>query len=307
MKVCRRISGANIEVIGKYIATLNGAMENHIGYFGTDPSDIEDVLKEILEDEESLIFIATGSLDAIEVAEVVLEGADEGFDMRPLLGVLVLDVDSERKWVEVMGPFSESVSDVVFTRLWEEALNVIGEGYRYQLFFHEENVSLLRFAGRHGFSFKGNELIYEIRDYESKGHKLTLLADEDKEVFVALHNAVFPRTYYDGNEILERVDENQQLFVHYSEQGTLIGYVYIEADPLMQDGSVEFVGVHADYRKQGIGRELLGKALEWFFVERGFTGLVTLCVNEDLKGAQNLYEAVGFERKKMLLTYLREG
>lgn len=307
MEVWRRISGANIGVIGKYIATLNRSMENHIGYFGTDHADIEDVLKEILEDEESLIFIATGSLGAIEVAEVVLEGAEDSLGTVPLLGVLVLDVDSEQKWVEVMGPFSESVSDVVYTRLWEEALNVIGEGYRYQLFFHEENVSLLKFADRNGFSFKGNELIYEIRDYESKGHELTSLADKDKEVFVELHNAVFLRTYYDGLEILERVDENQQLFVHYSEQGYLVGYVYIEADPQLQEGSIEFVGVHPDYRKQGIGRSLLGKALEWFFVERGLAGPVTLCVNEGLKGAQNLYEAVGFVRQKMLLTYLREG
>ena len=50
------------------------------------------------------------------------------------------------------------------------------------------------------------------------------------EQFIALHNHVFSNTYYDGNEIIERLSNTNKLFVSMKND-KLEGYVYVEVNP----------------------------------------------------------------------------
>ena len=47
--------------------------------------------------------------------------------------------------------------------------------------------------------------------------------------FVALHNYVFPNTYYEGNEIIRRLSDMNKLFVSMKNE-KLEGYVYVEVN-----------------------------------------------------------------------------
>ena len=50
------------------------------------------------------------------------------------------------------------------------------------------------------------------------------------EQFIVLHNNIFPNTYYEGNEIIERLSDTNKLFVSMK-NGKLEGYVYVEVNP----------------------------------------------------------------------------
>lgn len=281
-------SFADLPLVTLYISELNQSSRSHIGYLGTQLVEIDEYLKEIVEDSDSFLLAATSTSGHV-------------------LGVLGLDVDRDRQFAEVLGPFSaqDSKWNDIVSSLWEEAISSLEDFYRFQLFFHEDNTDLLEFAKENGFVYRGKEVIYQINESPYSGQGLTHLRDEDETAFERLHDSIFPQTYYNGSEILDRVNEERPLFVYYNENQEPAGYLYMEANPLTGEGSVEFLGVHSEFRKQGIGRKLLQMGLEWFFHHKHYHGPVTLCVQEDLKGARNLYEAVGFEKEEVLLTYLK--
>jgi ribosomal protein S18 acetylase RimI-like enzyme len=76
----------------------------------------------------------------------------------------------------------------------------------------------------------------------------------------------------------------------------VLGYLYAALEDSSGDGTIEFVGVRADTRGQGIGRQLLQTALQWLF-EIKHVPQATLVVNDNLTNARALYESVGFRLK----------
>jgi len=121
------------------------------------------------------------------------------------------------------------------------------------------------------------------------------LKSQQAQNFIALHQAIFPQTYATGQRILDKLGDNQQVFV-YTRGSEIFGYLYATIEVDSGNGSVEFVGVREDARGQGIGRQLLQTALQWFF-EVKKVSQATLVVNDDLTNARSLYESVGFRLK----------
>ena len=79
-------------------------------------------------------------------------------------------------------------------------------------------------------------------------------------------------------------------------------------DPSDHDGSktawVTQMGVHAGWRRQGIGAAILSELLHRF-TKAGF-GWASISVNINNPSAKALYEQVGFRRKDRFTMYLKE-
>ena len=69
------------------------------------------------------------------------------------------------------------------------------------------------------------------------------------EQFIALHNHVFSNTYYDGNEIIERLSNTNKLFVSMKND-KLEGYVYVEVNPEFQEANIEFIATAENSRRK---------------------------------------------------------
>jgi ribosomal protein S18 acetylase RimI-like enzyme len=110
----------------------------------------------------------------------------------------------------------------------------------------------------------------------------------------SLHDAVFPNTYYTGQDILDQLDGDHKVFVS-AVGGEVLGYIYVIVDESSQ-GYVEFLGVRADRRGQGLGKHLLLTALDWLFCSKNVSE-AGLTVADDQTNARSLYEKVGFRIK----------
>jgi ribosomal protein S18 acetylase RimI-like enzyme len=78
----------------------------------------------------------------------------------------------------------------------------------------------------------------------------------------------------------------------------------IWTDPLNKVGYFEPVGVHPDFHRRGLGKALLFEAFHRLRSE-GMTE-ASVCAENDNPAAISLYESVGFQKVKRLLTF-RKG
>ena len=61
----------------------------------------------------------------------------------------------------------------------------------------------------------------------------------NQSAFAELHDRLFPTTYYNGAELVERLNENRRAWLTED----LLGYIYVECKPDHGWASLEFVGV----------------------------------------------------------------
>src|SRR5690606_11556014 len=59
---------------------------------------------------------------------------------------------------------------------------------------------------------------------------------------VQLHDKSFPNTYYNGQQIIKRLNEERKVFIIVND-GQLCGYIYVEAEPTYGEASIEFFAV----------------------------------------------------------------
>ena len=83
--------------------------------------------------------------------------------------------------------------------------------------------------------------------------------------------------------------------------GDVAAYCIVWADELNKLGHFEPVGTHPDYQRKGLGKALLLDAMCRLKAE-GMTD-ADVCTNHDNHAAIRLYEAVGFQLDKRLLTF----
>ena len=88
------------------------------------------------------------------------------------------------------------------------------------------------------------------------------------EQFIVLHNNIFPNTYYEGNEIIERLSDTNKLFVSMK-NGKLEGYVYVEVNPEFHEANIEFIATAENSRRKGVGERILQGAIQYIFSFQG--------------------------------------
>lgn len=280
----RQAQKEDFETISKLIISQNKNPERHCIQSDISPK-VEDIYQEMLR------------LDSTsEICFVLSHQEDQ------IIGALGSEFDEEsgRGWLR--GPFvlpNTDDWDGVASALMAELLAQIPSTiYRFDSFLNIANEQGNRFYLNQGFQH-----IRQVHVYEATAPKTSLdvpspcetLKPEQEPSLISLHDTLFPQTYITGQQMVAKVDEANQVFV-YANKDDVLGYVYAMIEEESPEGEVDFIGVRADAREQGIGRQLLLTALQWFFEVKKISQ-VFLTVNDELTNARSLYESVGFVLK----------
>jgi len=86
--------------------------------------------------------------------------------------------------------------------------------------------------------------------------------------------------------------------------GDVAAYCIIWTDQMAKVGHFEPVGTHPDYQRRGLGKCLLYEGLRRLKSEG--MNEADVCTNYDNSAAISLYESVGFQKNKRLLTYKKK-
>jgi ribosomal protein S18 acetylase RimI-like enzyme len=216
-----------------------------------------------------------------------------------LVGVHGAEFDEElaRGWL--WGPFVLTGDwSAVAAALLAKLLDLLPPAVRRLDFFVDErNQRALRFYLGQGFSSIRTSHVYVARGPAvllTPPEPCQPLVEGQADAFRALHDSIFPKTYYTGQDILGQLDGDHQVFV-CGKGEDLWGYIYAIVDE-GGEGYVEFLGVRADMRGRGLGQRLLLTALDWLFAAKN-VAQVGLTVSDDQVHARSLYEKAGFRIK----------
>lgn len=279
----------NLTKLSAFLETLNNQAKHHIGYCGQDAEEIKyTILHEFSDLDLEHSFAVASEQDTIK-------------------GALGFDIDEEERTIEVWGPFvleSEQYKEIA-DGMWKYLVSKLPfEIKNFEFFVGKENFRTREYIRETGGVETGQHLILTANK-ESFFTKNTEVVEYDhsfKESFEALHTAIFPETYYDSSEILSRLDKHNKLMVVADGTKNIKGYVYVEAEPNFNDGSIEYIAVSTKYQKQGVGTQLLQAALQYLFSYESITE-ITLSVSSGNDQALGLYKSCGFGLKSELVAY----
>lgn len=270
-----------IEEIAHFIAKINSNDENHVLYCGKQVSEISYTLLNQFSDmliEDSLtLYKENGEIK----------------------GVIGFDVNLEERTAEIWGPFIESDDQNWFEiaeKLWVESLEKIkNKVSNFLAFYNEKNDKCIKWIEKLQAKSKGTNIILTVTKGTFKNqtyHSIKRISAHYEQEFIAMHDVGFPNTYYNGTTIINRLDDNKQVFV-FIEEDKMLGYVYVECIPEFKEGSIEFIYVSQSAREKGVGAALVNQALSFLIEENGVEE-VNLCVEANNEKAVNLYIKAGF-------------
>jgi ribosomal protein S18 acetylase RimI-like enzyme len=258
---------------------------HHVGYVSENQDDIASSLRDIAGLEEQF-FVAQNETG-----------------IRGFIGV---DFDDNVAWI--YGPMCDANNwEETVKKLWSQLEPKLTDK-KLLLFADARNTRFTNFTQSIHCREHGRECVLEFSrpQLETWRKKIGLsraASETDFAAFTRLHDSIFPGTYYDGAEILERLNHQHKLFVHGESE--LLGYSYAE----VSDGgeaNLEFIGVSTRARGQGIGRDLMVRTLEWIF---SFTEVekVSLTVNAQNLAALAMYQKLGFLEQRHMVSYQRNA
>ncbi|MCF6137688.1 GNAT family N-acetyltransferase [Pseudalkalibacillus berkeleyi] len=280
----------DIDPVSMLISELNNNEESHIGYCGKDMHEIANsFIKEITDIKYTDSFVVA-------------------YEKGELVGVLGFDAYFENNSVEIWGPFmKENKWDDVF-RLWDEMLILLPSDIdTIGMFPNKNNLRLQRFAKELGFTQQSEQTILTFsRDDRTKLRDAPIvdLTEEYFSEMKQLHDQVFPNTYYNGQQIIDRLNKDRKVFI-IKDSIHISGYIYIEAEPEFGEASIEFIAVKESEQGKGLGTKLISVALKWLFTYEEMTS-ITLCVNSNNKNAICLYKKVGFKQLHDLVFFQKK-
>lgn len=270
-----------------FIARLNPVQAHNIAYFGNSEGEIVADVKTI-QPPEGYGFVAL---------------ADQG-QICGLFGVEI-DIELGRSWL--LGPIIEhedwdKIADLLYDAIRD---SLPGEITNQELFFPDQNTRVRNYVLRHGFAFYSAGAVLTLDGGEE--HSLPEsssqdLVDGDTAQFIALHNNVFPNTYYSGKQLLKLArDDDKRLLVHQVND-SIVGYIFIQVREATRDGYIDFIGVDEDFRRQGIGKQLAASGISWAF-QFPFVEKISLTVKPDNFPAMRMYKSLGFETESVSQAY----
>ncbi|WP_404431628.1 GNAT family N-acetyltransferase [Sutcliffiella horikoshii] len=279
-----------IKEVAAFIAKLNGQSGSHIGYCGKQQQEISSYLQHELTD------VPFGKAFVL------------AYKKETLIGVVGFDADFEQKSAEVWGPFVEVDHQDQAIYLFKDMLQLIpSEVEKLFMFPNKENETAITTAANFNFSKQSEQaiLIMKRNDFsDSQFSKLPLLTEQRNSEMIRLHNLAFPNTYYNGEQIIKRINEHRKVF-YYMREDKFAGYIYVEVEPEFSEASIEFFAVDERFRGQSIGTELLKGAVSWIFSFKEIDEL-RLCVNSTNNQAIRLYQKAGFKLADELYFFQKE-
>lgn len=280
-----------VDELVQFVARLNSDATHHIGFFGEGEADIRASLAECL--------IPTS------------DGFRLGYEEQKLVGIFGVDADAEISRAWLFGPLVDHDDwHTIADQLYAEVLGLIPVGIRdYDLFCDVQNTRLEGFAVRHGFAVGSeNAVLTLLREkYRSTAKGNTSIRAYQTEFFEQLdhlHKTLFPKAYFTARQMVERVDQNRQLFLAV-EDGRLLGYHFCKIEPDTESGYVDFIAADTAARGRGIGADLLAAGLDWMLAAPT-TKKIHLTVNADNVAARRLYEAFGFDVERVMRGYRKQ-
>lgn len=274
------VSRENIDYVVEYMHKLNNISKHHIGYCGKVKSEIKSSVEELI-NEGNEFYVA--SLD------------------NEILGVMGYEYYNNT--AEIWGPFVLEYNVKILKNLWDRINQKINNNSKYISNINEKNYNAIRFYKENDFKFagRGQTMILDLKNYNSvDNNEIKMLSEDNFKSFIKLHDKTFPSTYYNGNDIVNILNDNNVVFI-IKKHNILIGYIFITIDKDYNEGDIEFIGIDEMYRHKGYGRDLMNMALNYFKRHRILE--LQLWVNSDNKRAINLYNSVGFKLDDILVNY----
>jgi ribosomal protein S18 acetylase RimI-like enzyme len=289
----KHTSGAIIPCTGRFeellefVARLNGAAAQHIGFFGETRAAIRETLLEL----------------EPPIDETFRLAVEDG----RLVGVLGLESDPEigRAWL--FGPLIEHDDwQAVADQLYEAVKPIIPAGiHEYELFGDVGNVHLQEFAERHAFPLLGEHAILALERAKfvipTPRSRVSEYQPAFFEQLEQLHDTLFPHTYFTARQMIEKQDENRKLFI-LADGEILQGYTFCKAEPETGEGYLDFIGVAGPFQGRGLGKQLLAAALDWIFSVPGIEK-VAATVRTSNTRALSLYSEFGFVTRRIMKGY----
>jgi ribosomal protein S18 acetylase RimI-like enzyme len=271
-----------------FIVSENANPAQHICYFGLGP-------------EEAKAYLKVEHMQPIEET-YVLAFADGG--LRGVFG-LEFDLELRRAWLE--GPLTRSEDwDMIGEKLYQLVISRIPKAINdYELCGSSQNNRLRELALAHGFTpNESDSVVLGLTRPQNLRYPSANPQEFSTEQFLSfnkLHCEIFPNTYYNSKQLLERMNDTQKVFI-IGDGKKVHGYICVDIVPDRADAYIHFLGVEPAYRRQGLGEQLLLTALEWVFNNKGVKhiGLSVRTSNTDALG---LYQKFGFVVERRLRGY----
>jgi ribosomal protein S18 acetylase RimI-like enzyme len=270
----------DIPALAAFISRLQQNPTHHIGYLSENTDDIQISLHDI-ENLERQFFLARNETN--------------------ITGFIGMDFDDTRAWI--YGPMCDTSDwESTVDGLWQQLEPLLAQSKTWLLFCDLQNTRVANFAQKIGCLEHGVECVFLFkREQLQPLHKPNtighIITPNDHAAFTALHDAIFPGTYFSGTEILERLSSQRALFV----TDGVTGYSYAEVSD-SGEASLEFIGITPEARGQGIGQALMMKTLEWIFSFEE-TMQVLLTVNAQNTQALRMYAKLGFLEQRRMVSY----
>ena len=280
-----------IEEVASFIASMHKDATQYVGYCGDEK---EELLQTIIHDFSNIGW---------EKSFVVT------YKNNKIIGVLGFDVDEVKKCAEIWGPFIKAENwEEVALHMWKELIEKMPFHIeKFYGFYHVENNNCARLMKDLHAKEQDQHSIFSLSHNIVEERSICNVEEALPKVFkqfISLHNNVFPNTYYEGNEIIERLSDTNKLFVSMKND-KLEGYVYVEVNPEFQEANIEFIATAENSRRKGVGERLLQKAIQYIISFQGMKE-IELCLNTNNDRAMKLYKKVGFEEKACLQHYIIE-
>jgi ribosomal protein S18 acetylase RimI-like enzyme len=244
---------------------------------------------------EGAINIYQQILDYEAANEIRLSLAETESGLQAVLGA-EYDANLSRAWF--WGPFALHPEDSLH---WAALLRHLNQHLpplkQNDAFVNEANQAAQTFYREQGFDVYSTVHVYAAQPPTTQPAFTPCPSFEARwrDDLNDLHQEFFPNTYEPTDQMIAKCDDLHRLFVWVVDD-KVVGYIFADMDSTYNEGHIHYLGVHANWRRQGLGRQLLLSALNWLFTKQAASA-VNLTVLDNLVNAQQLYESVGFQLK----------